>query len=147
MSKMYGRSLFFIGTGHSLFNPLKIVRDFNLIRPLLKCIRFKNLSLQQVSDLYKRTSFVININGDKQHQSIPMRIYEALASGSVVVNIVSVNHEPIMGFQNLINVDASQVCNLDGILKNYVVEDIAIKSFSSSARAKQIASIITNQEI
>ena len=143
--QIYEKSTFFLCTGHSLLNVIKILRDLSIISPLIANLRFRNLSLVQVAKVYRETKFVLNINGDNQNQSVPMRIYEALAAGSIIVNIVGETNQPLGGFKNIINIRLENLVDLKEILSAVTRQDVELKKFSSSSRVRRLTHIMKNQ--
>ena len=129
---------------------IKLLRSFFDLQLSIKQLKPISLNHQQICNIYHKSKFILNINADNQSSSVPMRIYEALASNGQVINIYkkgehldrslypkSVTHLTVEAFFMQLNSLSFSFVDLDSS---------DIKCHSSTRRAEELAKLLCDEK-
>ena len=135
-----------IYNGTDAFFSLKYARSLFELKSSRKYLKFKILDHNMLNEVYNSSRYIININADKQMNSVPMRIYEVGATGKSVINICDeletvnksvfpeyVLHMTSAAFFEFVSTNIEINCDIDGTsARQYSVKNRAaqiLKSF------------------
>lgn len=126
-------------------SPIKYIRDKISGSSFIKFINPGPISHHDASLLYSKAKIVINIAADNQNNSIPMRFYEALSSGCVLLNnssslISNLIHKHSLQ-SNLVTAD-EYACFDKAILKSKKQNEVNLEDLSIESRVISIIKAI-----
>lgn len=129
---------------YGLSKPVQYLRDLFYARGFRCFVSSGPYDHKEIAELYSQSKVVINIGGDRQNTSIPMRFYEALSSGCSLINDSSEAASAECDRLNLDNVVFAESEVPYGILEDLLANNLPCTdlNFSDNSLSARIDKIL-----